>query len=63
MKFKRLGDTYVVRLNKDEDIVGSISELCKVEGIKLATLSAIAPLTMSRLGTTMFQRRNTSKMR
>ncbi|HZJ77881.1 MAG TPA: DUF296 domain-containing protein [Clostridia bacterium] len=41
MKFKRLGDTYVVRLNKDEDIVGSISELCKVEGIKLATLSAI----------------------
>lgn len=50
MKIKRVGDTYVVRLSRGEDIICSISELCKVEGIKLATMSAIGAVDYAAYG-------------
>ncbi len=50
MKFKRIGDTIAVRLERGEEIVGSIMALSKSEGIKLATVSAIGAVDYAVFG-------------
>ncbi|MBQ9827664.1 MAG: DNA-binding protein [Lachnospiraceae bacterium] len=41
MEYRRFGDTYVVRLQKGEEIASSLAELCRNEGIKLAAVEGI----------------------
>lgn len=41
MEYRKFGDAYYVKMEKDDEIVGKILELCKKEGIKSATYSGI----------------------
>ena len=41
MEFKKFNDTYVIRLNKGEEVISSLKELCKNEDIKLAEITGL----------------------
>ena len=41
MEYRRFGDTYVVRLERGEEILTQLAELCKAESIKLAAVEAL----------------------
>ena len=41
MEFKRFGQTYVVRMDRGEEIITTLTKLCEQENISLATVEAI----------------------
>ncbi|MDD6796004.1 MAG: DNA-binding protein [Clostridiaceae bacterium] len=41
MEFKKFDDTYVVRLDRGEELVSSIKNLCEKEDITLGTISGL----------------------
>ena len=41
MEFKRFGQTYVVRMERGEEIIATLASLCEQENIGLATVEAI----------------------
>ena len=41
MKYKKFDNTYVVRIEKDEEVINKITELCKNENIKLGSITGI----------------------
>lgn len=41
MNYKKYGETYYVRLDRGDEIISSILDICKKEGIKSATYSGI----------------------
>lgn len=41
MQYRVFGDTYVVRLQKGEEVLACLRELCEKESISLGTVSAI----------------------
>ena len=41
MQYRVFGDTYVVRLQRDEEVLACLRELCEKESISLGTVSAI----------------------
>ena len=41
MEYKKFGDTYVVRMDRGEEIVGTLTGLCEKEDIRLAQVDAL----------------------
>ena len=41
MDYRKLGDTYYLRMDRGDEIVASILDVCKKEGIRSATFSGI----------------------
>ena len=41
MEYKRFGDTYVVRIDRGEEILASLTALCRQEDIRLASVDAL----------------------
>ena len=41
MEYKKFGDTYIVRMDRGEEIIASLTQLCKKEDIHLATVEAL----------------------
>ena len=41
MEFKKFSDTYVVRLDRGEEIIASLTELCKKEDIVLGSIEGL----------------------
>ena len=41
MEFQKFADTYVVRLDKGEEIIASLQKLCETEQIALASVTGI----------------------
>lgn len=50
MEYRNFGDHYVIRLEKGEEIVAQIKELCEKEGIKLASLTGIGAVNKVTAG-------------
>ena len=50
MEFKRFGSKYIVRLDKGEEIVTSITELVKSENISLGRVSGIGAVNKVTIG-------------
>ena len=41
MEFRKFGDTYIVRMDRGEEILSSLTELCRQEDIRLAQVDAL----------------------
>lgn len=50
MKYQRMNDTYAVRLEVGDEIIKSIAELCKKEGIKTAVVRGIGAVNRVDIG-------------
>lgn len=50
MEYKKFEDTYVVRLNKGEEVVEKLKELCKNENIKLAEITGLGASNLVEIG-------------
>ena len=50
MEYTRFGNKVVARFDKGEEIVGTLTELCKKESIRLASVSAIGAVGEATLG-------------
>ncbi len=49
MKIKKINNTYLIRLEKDEKIIESIKQICKDKDIKSGYLSAIGAISSATL--------------
>ena len=50
MEYRKFDDTYILRLNKGEEVISSIQELCKNEDIKLAEITGIGASDLIEIG-------------
>lgn len=50
MEYKRFDNTYIVRIDKDEEILEQVEILAKTEGIKLASVSALGAVKEFTIG-------------
>lgn len=50
MEYKKFDDTYVIRLNKGEEIIQSLKELCQNENIKLAEITGLGASDFVEIG-------------
>ncbi len=50
MEYRKFNDDYVVRLNKGEEVVASLKELCKNEDIKLAEITGLGASNLVEIG-------------
>ncbi len=50
MKYIRFNNNYIVHVQKNEDIVTKLKELCKTEEIKLASISGIGAANLVEIG-------------
>ncbi len=41
MEYGRFDETYIVRINRGEEVISKLTELCEKEGIKAASVEAI----------------------
>ena len=41
MEYRKFDNTFVVRINRGEEVIAKLTELCKKEGIKAASVEAI----------------------
>ena len=44
MDFRKFGDTYIVRMDRGEEILAQLTELCKKEDISLAQVDALGAI-------------------
>ena len=54
MEFQKFADTYVVRLDKGEEIIASLQKLCETEQIALASVTVSVRPIMRWSGYTMW---------
>ena len=50
MKYRKYGDTFVVRIDLNEEIIQSLKTLCEKEGIRLAQVDAIGAVNHATVG-------------
>ena len=50
MEFQKFADTYVVRLDKGEEIIASLQKLCETEQIALASVTGIGAADHAVIG-------------
>ena len=50
MEYKKFNNTYVVRINKGEEIVQEIKELCEKEDIKTAEITGLGASNLVEIG-------------
>ncbi len=50
MEFRKFNNYYTVRIDKGEEIAGTIKELCTIEKIKLGSISAIGACNLIEIG-------------
>ena len=50
MDYKKAGNKYVLRLNRGEEVISSITELCKKENIKAGSVSGIGATQLVEAG-------------
>jgi predicted DNA-binding protein with PD1-like motif len=50
MKFRKINSDYVIKMDKGDDIVKEITELCKKENIKGACFTGIGAISYAKLG-------------
>ncbi len=50
MQYKRFNDTYMLRIDKGEEILQSLTALCEKEDIRLAEVSAIGAVDKAAVG-------------
>ncbi|MBP5737038.1 MAG: DNA-binding protein [Acidaminococcaceae bacterium] len=50
MEYRKFADTYVVRIDKGEEIIASLQALCEKENIRLASVSGIGAADRAVIG-------------
>lgn len=50
MEYRQFGDSFVVRLNRGEEIITELTALCKKENIKLASVQGIGAADLATIG-------------
>ena len=50
MEFRRFNDTYVIRMDRGEEIVSTLTGLCEREGVRLASVEAIGAVDRAVVG-------------
>lgn len=50
MEYKKFNNDYVVRLNKGEEVISSLKELCNKEDIKLAEITGLGASNLVEIG-------------
>ena len=50
MEYKRFGQKIILRIDKSEEVVDTLTAVCRKEGVKLATISAIGAVSSAELG-------------
>ena len=50
MRFRKFGSTYVVRIDKGEEILSTLQELCEEQGILLGTIEGIGATHKATIG-------------
>ena len=57
MEYKKAGNRYIVRLNRGDEIISSITELCKKEAIKAGSISGIGATQLVEAGFYSFKKK------
>ena len=50
MEYRKFDDTYVVRLNRGEEVIEELKKLCKEEDIKLAEITGLGASNLVEIG-------------
>lgn len=50
MEYKKFNENYVIRLNKGEEVINSLKELCNKEDIKLAEITGLGASNLVEIG-------------
>ena len=50
MEYRQFQDTYVIRMDRGEEIVASLSAFCEQEGVKLASVEALGAADHAVIG-------------
>lgn len=50
MEYRKFGDTFIVRMDRGEEIVSCLTDLCKKEEIRLATVDALGAVDRAVVG-------------
>lgn len=50
MEYRKFDDTYVVRLNRGEEVIESLKDLCKNENIELAEIKGLGASNLVEIG-------------
>ena len=50
MEFRRFNDAYVVRMDRGEEVIETLTALCEQEGIRLASVEAIGAVDRAVVG-------------
>ena len=50
MEYRKFNDTYVLRLNKGEEVISCLQEICKCENIKLAEVTGLGASDLIEIG-------------
>lgn len=50
MEYRKFEDSYVVRLNKGEEVIEKLKELCQKENIKLAEITGLGASNLVEIG-------------
>ena len=50
MEFRRFDDTYVIRMERGEEVMKTLAALCEREGIRLASVKAIGAVDRAVVG-------------
>lgn len=50
MEYRKFDNTYVVRLNKGEEVIGSLKELCRNENVELAEVTGLGASDLVEIG-------------
>ena len=50
MEYKKINETYFIKINKDEEVITSLTKLCEEENIKLASISGIGAAKEVQIG-------------